>query len=106
MGRRASAVDRNQPEIVKDLRKAGATVQHLHTVGQGCPDILVGFRGENILMEIKDGEKPPSKQKLTDDEADWHTLWRGKVYIVRSSEEALEVMYSRSQGVELRGIIR
>lgn len=106
MGRRAAAVDRNQPEIVQALRKAGATVQHLHTVGQGCPDILVGFRGCNLLYEIKDGEAIPSKQKLTGPEKDWHDLWRGEVHIVRSADEAIEVMYSRSQGVELRGIVR
>ena len=46
-------VDMNQPEIVADLRGIGATVQHLHMVGKGCPDILVGFRGNNWLFEIK-----------------------------------------------------
>ena len=63
---RAAKVDANQVEIVEELRKAGCTVQHLHQVGKGCPDILVGYMHMNILMEIKDGEKPPSKKVLTD----------------------------------------
>lgn len=89
MTRRAAAVDANQPEIVKDLRKAGAIVQHLHMVGKGCPDILVGFRGVNYLLEIKDGAKPPSARKLTKDEATWHLQWSGTVSIVNNSNEAL-----------------
>lgn len=87
--RRASQVDRNQAEIVHALRKAGATVQHLHTIGQGCPDILVGKDGRNILFEIKDGEKKPSERKLTPDEVKWHSAWKGQVSIVLSAEDAL-----------------
>lgn len=90
--RRAARVDRNQPEIVKGLRRAGATVQHLHTVGSGCPDILVGFNGQNFLLEIKDGKASPSKQRLTPDESDWHNMWRGDVDVVRDLDEALYVI--------------
>ena len=43
--RRAAAVDANQTAIIRALRKAGVSVQPLHTVGQGCPDIIAGFRG-------------------------------------------------------------
>ncbi len=89
MARKASRVDRNQSEIVLALRKAGATVQHLHTVGQGCPDILAGYQGRNILFEIKDGEKKPSERKLTPDEVKWHSAWNGQVSIVLSAEDAL-----------------
>jgi hypothetical protein len=89
MARRAAAVDANQPEVVKALRRVGATVQHLHTVGKGCPDILVGYQGQNFLLEIKDGNKPPSRRKLTDDEAAWHEAWRGEVWTVHSADEAL-----------------
>ena len=89
MTRRAAAVDANQPEIVKALRDVGASVQHLHTVGKGCPDIAVGFRGKNYLLEIKDGSKPPSGRKLTTDEAEWHLKWGGAVSIVNTTNEAL-----------------
>lgn len=85
----AKRIDANQPAIVKALRQAGATVQVLSEVGKGCPDILVGFRGDNHLLEIKDGEKIPSKRKLTDDEAQWHDEWRGRVVVVESIEDAL-----------------
>ena len=49
----------------------GCTVQHLHTIGKGCPDILVGIKDINLLVEIKDGNKFPSERKLTTDEKKW-----------------------------------
>jgi hypothetical protein len=89
---RNAKADRNQPEIVATLREAGCTVQHLHAVGSGCPDILVGFRGQNILMEIKDPQKPPSARKLNDIQQGWHSLWRGQVTVVETAENALDAI--------------
>ena len=77
-------VDLNQAEIVKALRKVGATVQSLASVGRGCPDLLVGFHHRWTLLEVK-GEK----EKLTPMESDWHHRANGHVYVVRSIEEAL-----------------
>lgn len=68
--RRAARVDANQAAIAEALRSCGATVQLIHTVGKGCPDLLVGFGGINLLLEVKDGSKPPSKRKLTPDESE------------------------------------
>jgi Holliday junction resolvase len=91
-------VDANQREIVAALRGVGCTVQHLHTVGQGCPDILVGCRGTNLLMELKDHRRPPSARKLTPDEVEWHERWRGQVVVVSSVEEALLAVASPQVG--------
>jgi hypothetical protein len=87
--RRAAKVDANQHEIVAALRKIGASVQPLHSVGQGCPDLLVGWRGMNTVLEIKDGKKPPSARKLTDDQVIWHEEWRGQVAVVETVEQAI-----------------
>jgi len=67
-------------------------VQPLHTVGKGCPDLLCGVRGTNLLIEIKDGQKVPSARKLTPDEAAWHQSWRGQVAIVESVDDALRLV--------------
>lgn len=80
-------VDRNQPEIVMALRKMGARVAELHVVGKGIPDICVGFRGANYLLEIK-----TEKGKLTDDQWAWHELWTGQVAIVKTVDEALRAI--------------
>ena len=86
--------DANQADIVKALRDIGATVQHLHTLGHGCPDLLVGIRGINLLLEVKDGDKPQSRRSLTDDEREWHETWRGQVCIVNSVDQALMLVNS------------
>ena len=80
-------VDSNQTRVVKALRELGATVQHLHEVGKGCPDIVVGYKNRNYLLEIKDGEK-----KLTPDQVIWHYDWRGQVEVVTSPEHAIETI--------------
>ena len=87
MPRWAAKVDANQHAIVKALRKRGATVHLLHREGRGCPDLLVGFLGVNLLLEVKtaDGE-------LTKREAEWHDTWRGTVHIVRTRSEALAIL--------------
>ena len=93
-------VDKNQVEIVAALRKMGASVQHLHAVGKGCPDILAGIKNQNILIEIKDGKKPLSKQKLTPAQIKWHTEWRGQVSIVKSVDDAILLCMSVNTGNE------
>jgi hypothetical protein len=88
--RRAARVDANQNEIVETLRRVGASVAVTSHVGGGFPDIVVGFRGVNYLFEIKDGSKPPSKRRLTEDEQGWHDGWNGEVIVVNSADEALK----------------
>lgn len=83
------SVDANQPEIVAALRAAGATVQHLHEVGRGCPDILVGFQGKNYLFEIKN---PDRLWGFTPRETAWIVDWRGQVNTIELAEHALEIM--------------
>jgi hypothetical protein len=85
-------VDANQSAIVRDLRKAGCSVEILSMVGKGVPDLLVGRQGQNYLLEVKDGEKVASKRRLTPDEEEWHDSWRGAVSIVANIEEALAVV--------------
>ena len=88
----AGRVDANQAAIVKALRQVGATVQSLADVGGGVPDLLVGYRYRNFLLEVKDGNKPPSRQKLRETQKRWHALWKGDVSVVTTANEALEVL--------------
>lgn len=84
----AKRVDRNQAEIVEALRGIGASVQVLHVVGHGCPDLVVGWKNQNYLLEVKDWQQPPAKRRLTTDEREWHASWRGQACIVESIEDA------------------
>jgi hypothetical protein len=89
----AAKIDRNQPQIVQVLRQMGARVQVLSNVGKGFPDLLICVRGTLALVEIKDGAAPPSKRKLTPDEAAWHAEWSdAPVFVVTSIDDALELV--------------
>lgn len=88
----AAKIDRNQPEIVQALRKIGCTVQTLAAIGRGVPDLLVARNGGLWLIEVKDGEKPPSARKLTPDQIEWHKNWASPVYVVNSVDEAIAVV--------------
>lgn len=91
--RRAAKIDANQPAIVAALRKAGATVYSLAAVGQGIPDLLVGYSGKTALIEVKDGSKPPSARALTPDQQQWHQSWTGgTLAVVPDVEAALRVL--------------
>jgi hypothetical protein len=81
-------VDSNQVEIVKELRRLGMEVEHLHAVGKGCPDILVGYKGKNVLLEIKRDEKA----KLTPDQVLWHHSWKGQVAVVTNVIDAIKAV--------------
>lgn len=89
--------DANQPEIVKALRASGASVQHLHSVGAGCPDLLCAISGRNFLVEVKDGNKDKSKQALTPAQVKWHSDWKSDVHIVNSVDAAVEVVEKYKQ---------
>jgi len=70
-------VDGNQSEIVDGLRRLGMTVQDLHIVGKGCPDLLVGVANVNFLVEVKADKKKP----LTKDQMEWIGCWQGNYVI-------------------------
>lgn len=82
-------IDDNQREIVKAFRDMGATVQILSAIGKGCPDLLLGWRGQNYLIEIKNGKKPPSGQRLTEHEQKFFDSWKGQVCIINSIDNAV-----------------
>lgn len=90
--RKAARVDANQEQVVSALRGLGATVQSLAATGKGVPDLLVGYRSKNYLLEVKDGRKPPSERKLTPDQEIWHEAWKGTVHVVNTPTEAVKVI--------------
>jgi hypothetical protein len=72
--RRAARTDATQEEIVICLRLIGVSVQLLHTVGQGCPDAAIGWRGKTWLVEFKADET----SRYTPDQLQWRENWQGE----------------------------
>ena len=87
--RRAARTDANHVEIINAFRALGCSVQDLSAVGRGVPDIIVGHRGANYLVEIKDGSKHPSARRLTSDQVTWHNAWRGQNCVIKSVDEVV-----------------
>jgi Holliday junction resolvase len=90
--RRRARIDTNQPEIVKALRKVGAEVTITSALGGGFPDIVVSHQGNWYMVEIKDGDKVPSAQKLTPEEAEWHSKQKAPVYVINNVDAALAML--------------
>jgi len=81
-------VDGNHREVVEALQAIGCSVQSLAATGKGCPDLLVGYQGRTVLLEVKAG-----RGKLTDQQAAWQFTWNGApVCVVRSGDEAVAVL--------------
>lgn len=79
--------DGNSTAIVSALRAAGCVVRFIDCpVGVGgIPDVLVGFRGRTVLLELKvKGGRLNPKQKA------FHEGWNGgPLHVVRSVDEAM-----------------
>jgi hypothetical protein len=91
--RRAAKRDDNEKEIVVALRKAGAYVSF---IDEPC-DLIVGYQGKTILLEVKDGNKPPSARKLTPNEQKFHDEWTGgELYVVTCVDEALDRLHGKN----------
>jgi hypothetical protein len=89
--RRAARRDDNEKDIIKAMRACGAFVKVIND--EGTFDLLCWYNGRTLLLEIKDGTKPPSARRLTDAEQKFHDEWPGSdLYIVNSVEEALALL--------------
>lgn len=84
---RFARVDANHGEIVDALRKVGVSVQSLASIGHGCPDIVCAKGSMTWMVEIKG-----AKGKLTPDQIKFIGAWRGTVHIVRTVNDALQLV--------------
>jgi hypothetical protein len=87
--------DNNQKSIENACLKIGASIIDMSPLGNGNPDLCVGFRGVNYLFEIKNGSKPPSQRKLTPLEYVFYRTWQGHVYTVYSVDDVLSIIKAR-----------
>lgn len=103
--RRAARQDANHTEIIKALRGVGCEVHDTSDVGGGFPDLVVktpeiagdDFKrpGRLLMVEVKDGRKPPSARKLTPAQEEFSKRWEGHWVCVTSVDEALAVVAGR-----------
>lgn len=94
----AHRVDKNQKEIVAALESVGASVMDTSDVGGGMPDLVVGFQGVNVVMEVKNPKNRYGRQGLTKRQQKWADAWNGSpVVVVYTVEDALRAIGIKNQ---------
>lgn len=89
----ARKVDGPHKDIRDALRRCGWTVTDTSRL-PGFVDLVCARRGRLELVEVKDGSKPPSAQKLTEAQEKLHAeLMRAGVLVktIRSVEDAVRL---------------
>jgi hypothetical protein len=94
--RTAARVDANQKEIVEGLRKLDAYVLITSQL-KNAFDILVGYKGNTYIIEIKDGSKPEKQRQLTKGELKCMEGFQKvgvKYHVINSLDEAISLLTS------------
>lgn len=93
--RRAARQDANHRQIRSLVRGIVAhrrgVVEDTSRFGDGWPDLLVVAGGRAVAIEVKDGTKPPSARKLTEDEEAFRSRWcaaGGRYEVVETDAQA------------------
>lgn len=87
-----SRVDDNQRDITQTLRQLNISVAITSKLGDGFPDLVLGYDGHNYLIELKDFKKPKSQKKLTDCEAQFLRVWQGQYAVCETLSDILKAI--------------
>jgi hypothetical protein len=96
--RRAARRDHGEQDIIKAMRAEGAYVKVIND--EGLFDLLVAYTGPSgfqhtLLLEVKDGAKPPSARRLTPAEQKFHDEWPlSNLFIIIDPEHAVALLRS------------
>jgi hypothetical protein len=87
--RRAARTDANQAEIMAALKRVGVSCEYIKQ-----PFDLVVYnprRAETAFVECKNPERTSKdpNSRLTKAQLDFISRWPGKIYVVRSAEDAV-----------------
>ena len=88
---RACRVDANHKEVSDAFKKFGCSVLSISTL-KNCGDLVVAKNLKTVVIEVKDGSKPPSARKLTTGEAEFSGKWKGIYVIVKDLSDVIAVV--------------
>ncbi len=86
--RYAKNVDRNQLAIVRAAEAEGATV---HVIGLPL-DLLVGFMGWNLLVEVKNPNSEKRMSRDTQVQRDFYREWKGGSVLVETPDHVRAIL--------------
>lgn len=95
--RRHKRKDANHSETVTFLRASGAVVDDVSALPDIGYDLLVCYQGNVAMVEIKDGEQPPSARRLTESEKEARLRHGDKFAVVTNLQEAGGLLASMAE---------
>lgn len=86
--------DGNHSAIAKTFERMGCTVLDTSSIGlAGFPDLVVGFRQTNHLVEVKNPETRYGRAGLNEAQSAFNRHWNGAgMWAVSSEDEAMAVV--------------
>ncbi len=98
--------DSNEKPIIEALKAAGAFVQPLD--GTGVPDLLVGYKGQTFLIEVKDPKMGARNSRtqhghktatgMRESQEKWWAQWLGaQPHLVTTPEEAVAFIQEKAR---------
>ena len=82
-------VDKNQNEIIKAFEQCGCSVLNCARIGSGFPDLVVGFQGNNYLVEVKNPANSYGKKGLNSNQIEWANNWPSPVLVARTLDDVV-----------------
>ena len=77
--------DAVEDPLLDVARRMGASILPISETGGG--DVILGWRGSNIMVEIKS-----KRGRLTPAQVEFHEDWRGQISIIRTEAELVELL--------------
>lgn len=84
--RRAAKRDANERPIIEALRRIGASV----VVMKEPVDLLIGWKGRTIALEVKD-----IGGRLTKAQEEFFAYFGGEAYVVQNIQQAMEAVLGK-----------
>lgn len=102
---RAAKVDGTHKEVVEALRAEGVFVFSLHTVGRGCPDLLLAHPKNRrwYVAEVKNGRL--MGWKLNDKQKEFRNQANAPVLILTCASDATTWAKNVSHGTEFKDAV-
>ena len=88
--------DGNHAALRAGWRALGGSWLDIIPVSGGEPDAVVGWRGQDRLVEIKRPDLAPSRRRPRPEQLAWHRSWRGRPVAVVTTVMDLLALFDES----------
>ena len=87
--------DDNHKSLVDTIIKVGGQVIDISALGRGVPDLIVNTRKGIQLAEVKNPKTDYGKAGASKSQKKWASNWQSRVYIIRTDEDAINLVMGK-----------